>query len=370
MKYRLVELLECPQCRSPLTLSVKESRPVAVSSAKPFHCQLVCGRTGAAISTQAVACEACTSIEVVSGSLACRGCRDIFPIVGGVPWITGDLSLRREAAGTDLVAVYSHLWRNVTCKTDPGPNHLALMESTLGGGIIRGSMGLDVGSGCGADTVAMACQYPTVELISLDLSEGVYETYRRTEGLSNVHVVRGSVLSIPLRSQVCDFGYSFGVLHHTPDPLRGLKEIVRVLKPGGCVSLYLYEDHADNPWKAIPLKAVAALRRLTVRLNSRVLSALCYVLSPFVVFAFSIPAKIMCRFKVTRAIGEQMPFNFGTSPFSVHGDLMDRFGAPIEERYSREGVMGLLEGGELTAIRASKLKTLAGWVARGVKLDS
>jgi SAM-dependent methyltransferase len=238
--------------------------------------------------------------------------------------------------------------------------------AALGEPVVQGSLGLDAGSGCGPDTASMARRYPSVEILSLDISEGVYRTKYATAMLPNVHVIRASVLALPLRPGMCDFGYSFGVLHHTTDPQRGLQEIVRVLKANARVILYLYEDHADNPWKAAPLKAVTALRQLTTKLQPRILSALCYLLSPLVVVTFSIPARMLSRFGPTRALADQMPFNFGTSLFSVHGDLVDRFGAPIEIRYNREGVIALLQTCGLTEIRTTRLRTSAGWVARGV----
>jgi hypothetical protein len=75
----------------------------------------------------------------------------------------------------------------------------------------------------------------------------------------------------------------------------------------------------------------------------------------------------MRRFERTNGIAKRMPFNFGTSLFSVHGDLLDRLGAPIETRYDREGLVALLESGGLQKIRITKLKTAAGWVVRGAK---
>lgn len=142
---------------------------------------------------------------------------------------------------------------------------------------------------------------------------------------------------------------------------------MRILKPRGRVALYLYEDHAGNPWKAIPLKLVAGVRHLTTRLNTTLLSILCYALSPLVVLFFSVPARIFRRFESTWRVAACMPFNFGTSLFSLHGDLVDRFGAPMEFRYSRDSPRALMETCRLGDLRLTKIPTLAGWVARGVK---
>jgi SAM-dependent methyltransferase len=268
---------------------------------------------------------------------------------------------------SDTAALYSHIWSTGSPDAPPHPAHLEAMEEALGKSVVQGKMGLEAGSGSGNDTTAIAMRHPSVEIISLDISEGVYHTYHRTTGLSNVHVVRASVLAIPLKSDIFDFAYSYGVLHHTTDPEGGLREVVRVLRRGGVVSLYLYEDHADNPWKAIPLRLINAIRVVTTKLNARLLSGLCYLLSPFVVVVFSIPARIMFRYQATRRLAAQMPFNFGNSLFSLHTDLLDRFGAPVELRYGREKLVALLEACRLSNLITTKLRTIAGWAARGVK---
>lgn len=366
MKYRLVELLRCIRCHANLDVSDAKTRPVANVSGEIFPCRERCSLDRTTTIPAPARCAECVRTEIVAGTLACRQCGQEFRIVESVPWLFEPPSGSSGNALSGTVALYSHLWTATPPPASDEPPHVDGVEEALGESVVQGKLGLDAGSGSGSDTAALARRHPSVEVISLDMSEGVYATRRLTEGLPNVHVVRGSVLAVPVKSGVCDFGYSFGVLHHTTDPLQGLKEIVRALKAGGRMSLYLYEDHADNPWKALPLKAVTALRQVTTCLNAWVLSGLCYLLSPFVVLTFSIPAWIMRRFGSTRALAEQMPFNFGTSLFSVHADLMDRFGAPIEVRYSREGVTELLDACRLTDIRVTKLKASAGWVASGI----
>jgi SAM-dependent methyltransferase/uncharacterized protein YbaR (Trm112 family) len=367
MKYRLAELLQCVSCGGDIEVAKAETRPATGKSEETFSCRRYCALHRTTSLPSQEECRKCGQVEIMAGSLQCRACRQDFAIIGAIPWMF-------EAAGngdaiTQTASLYGHLW-STAASASPRfrtPCHAELVEEALGAPIVHGKIGLDAGSGCGTDTAVLATRHPSVEMISMDISEGVYATRKRTEHLPNVHVVRGSVLAMPVRSEVCDFGYSFGVLHHTTNPEQGLKEITRVLKPGGGVSLYLYEDHADNPWKAIPLKAITFIRRFTRRLNTKVLSALCYILSPIVVITFSIPVRIMRRVGPMRAIADQMPFNFGTSLFSVHGDLLDRFGAPIEVRYSSQQVMTLLQACSLMDIQITKLKDSAGWIARGIK---
>lgn len=51
---------------------------------------------------------------------------------------------------------------------------------------------------------------------------------------------RGSVLDLPKPDASFDLVISTGVLHHTPDPERGLAEVARVMKPGALCYISLY----------------------------------------------------------------------------------------------------------------------------------
>src|SRR5258706_4975316 len=56
---------------------------------------------------------------------------------------------------------------------------------------------------------------------------------------------------LPFESNRFDLGYSFGVLHHTPNTELALQELVRVVRPGGEVKVMLYNRHsiyAVNQW--------------------------------------------------------------------------------------------------------------------------
>ena len=51
---------------------------------------------------------------------------------------------------------------------------------------------------------------------------------------------QADALSLPFETEEFDFVYSLGVLHHTPNPQKGIDEIHRVLKKGGRCFIVLY----------------------------------------------------------------------------------------------------------------------------------
>lgn len=262
---------------------------------------------------------------------------------------------------------YGLLWGKNKSAPPVHKCHFESMRDLCGDAIARGPIGIDVGSGCGYDTFVMARDNPAVKVVSMDISNGVYKTRELTRSLRNVWILKGSTLNIPARDTTFYFAYSFGVLHHTISPEKSLLEISRVLKKDGPVFLYLYEKHSDNPIKYFALKIVALLRTVTIKLPPRLLYIFSVILSPFIFIVFSLPAKVLMSFKATRCLAEKLPFNFGANPFSLWGDIYDRFSAPLEFRFEKAEVLNLLNECGFKNITITRFTGGAGWVAWGYK---
>ncbi|MDP3731672.1 MAG: class I SAM-dependent methyltransferase [Candidatus Omnitrophota bacterium] len=245
--------------------------------------------------------------------------------------------------------------------------HFNKMQEVIPEPIVRGRVGIEIGSGCGYDTYIMAKGNPFVKIISLEISDGVYKSRKLTCALENVRVINGSASSIPAKDNIFDFAYSFGVLHHTPDPLRCLKEIARIIKKDAAVYLYLYEDHSENQAKHLVLIMVKLLRKITTRMPPKILYVISFLASPFIAIIFSYPSRFFKHFKITHPLSERMPFNFGTHPFSLTGDLYDRFGAPIEHRFDKDEVYNMFIECGFCGVFITRLRDSAGWVVRGYK---
>ena len=93
---------------------------------------------------------------------------------------------------------------------------------------------LDAGCGAGHASAAVAPQVR--EVVALDLTASMLEQVRTLaaqRGLSNVQTAHGDVESLPFEDARFDHVISRYSAHHWPNPAAALREIRRVLKPGG-----------------------------------------------------------------------------------------------------------------------------------------
>jgi 2-polyprenyl-6-hydroxyphenyl methylase / 3-demethylubiquinone-9 3-methyltransferase len=97
--------------------------------------------------------------------------------------------------------------------------------------------------GCGTGVCSLALSEISDEVVGFDLSSGSLNTAKGLAeklGRKNIRFQQGSLLEIPLPSNNFDLVWSWGVIHHTVDPVRALDELVRVLQPGGTLVLAVY----------------------------------------------------------------------------------------------------------------------------------
>lgn len=100
---------------------------------------------------------------------------------------------------------------------------------------------LEIGVGMGADHVRFAQAGPA-RLVGLDLTpRAVALTRERAAGLGvDATVFVGDAEHLAFPDHLFDLVYSWGVLHHSPDTQAALREVRRVLRPGGVARIMVY----------------------------------------------------------------------------------------------------------------------------------
>ncbi|HTP81012.1 MAG TPA: class I SAM-dependent methyltransferase [Bacteroidota bacterium] len=112
---------------------------------------------------------------------------------------------------------------------------------------------LEVGCGLGTDLIQFA--RAGAEVTGIDLTPQSIDFVRkrfRLEGLP----LRADVADaehLPFDDDSFDVVYSFGVLHHTPNTQRAVREVYRVLKPGGEAVVMLYHKNSFHVRVGTPL---------------------------------------------------------------------------------------------------------------------
>ena len=88
--------------------------------------------------------------------------------------------------------------------------------------------------GCGTGALAAELAGHVRQVIGIDNSAAMLKTAaRRTAELNNVRILRGDLLAIPLDDGSCDAAMLLLVLTYVPEPTAVLREMARIIKPGG-----------------------------------------------------------------------------------------------------------------------------------------
>lgn len=98
---------------------------------------------------------------------------------------------------------------------------------------------LDVGCGPGSITLGLAALVPQGSVVGVDTSHELMrrnEKEAREKGVENVRYELGDIYALPFEDGVFDVTHVHQVLCHLTDPLRALREIRRVTRPGGIVA--------------------------------------------------------------------------------------------------------------------------------------
>ncbi len=122
---------------------------------------------------------------------------------------------------------------------------------------------IEIGCGRGVDSMMIAAAMkPGGRFFGIDYSPQSVEVARSNANALATAVVPeyavGNAESLDFSDGTFEAAYSMGVLHHTPNERAAIKEIHRVLKPGGKAYVFLYRKPAPKVAVAKLLRALQA----------------------------------------------------------------------------------------------------------------
>lgn len=119
---------------------------------------------------------------------------------------------------------------------------------------------LDAGCGTGVSTEYISHLNPEAEVLGIDLSERAIATATQrcqSSGATNVQFRQLSIYDVNQLEGEFDWINCVGVIHHMPDPLKGLQALASKLAPGGFIHLFVYA--AIGRWEISLMQRAIAL---------------------------------------------------------------------------------------------------------------
>ncbi len=362
MKRRLLDLIVCVKCRGTLTV-------------EPFQ-----EETGAGI---------------VEGALCCEGCGVTFPIIEGVPRLLDPALLAlmqprypqffachpeflpratNGPSGDPLADTLESFTRQRLDLRPPGPEFVSQwrehLRRNVGGALtlatLRDKLILDVG--CGFGRHLYIANEAGAETVGVDLSGGIDVARQNNLGYPRCHLVQANILDRPFREDCFDVAWSFGVLHHLPDPRTGFATIVPLARrDGGVVIIWVYGYRGMA--FTYRLSHMRLLHRVTRGMSSAVRVRISKVMAALLSGLYWEPLKIARRTGLGRVV-ERLPLtdHVEQSWIARVAAVHDRLSTPITHFHDRDELVEWFHMAGLIDVVVEDTSR-RGWRAHGFRLD-
>lgn len=150
-----------------------------------------------------------------------------------------------QPAGNPFDRWASRYDRSIHQKLIFGPVHKAVLNAFSMSGTVPRDV-LDVGCGTGRLLESAGRRWPESRLVGIDASERmIAEARGKHDGDARFSFKQGDASILPLENASSDVVFSTMSFHHWGDPAAAVREIARVLRPGG---LFLLADISPPLW--------------------------------------------------------------------------------------------------------------------------
>jgi SAM-dependent methyltransferase len=308
MKRSLVRLLACPACGHPDL----QLRAVRTERRADW--------TG--VRTTEVGDSAL--VDVLEGALECVECHVAYPIRDGVPRMMPPDEPAGPATG--------HRWTEFDDAVPEYEQNFRELCEPLGPTDFVGRVVLAAGCGFGRHAF-FAARYGA-EVVALDSSaEAVASAAKNLSASSLAHVVQGDIARPPLRRDVFDIVYSFGVLHHVVSARRAFASLRECVRPGGRLLVWVY-----GPRQGLIRIVTGALRGATAEMRPEHLYRFSQALALGVRTFSHAPYRVLRRAPGMHGVVTHLPLHdHARWPFGiVVADVYDRLRVPVTGYFTGE----------------------------------
>ncbi|MCA6379085.1 MAG: class I SAM-dependent methyltransferase [Cytophagales bacterium] len=200
---------------------------------------------------------------------------------------------------------------------------------------------LDVGCGSGRWALYLSDRVKFIEAI--DPSSSVWTAKKLLRNLNNIRVTHASVENLPFADNSFDLVYSLGVLHHVPNTYLAIQRCFEKAKHRGFFLLYLYYN-LEN--RGIIFRFFFScsniLRNIISTLPSSAKKLICNVIATLVYWPLAKLSAFVSYFSTS--LSSKLPLSYykKTSFLIMRNDALDRFGTPLEKRFSKGEITDML----------------------------
>ena len=262
----------------------------------------------------------------------CPGCSATYRIVGGVP---------RFVASDDYAHTFTFEWlRHRQTQLDAGPDGISERTFRHKTGLVPADVAgrLVLDAGCGMGRFAEVVSRWGGVCVGVDLSRAVEAAAENIGTRPNVFLAQADLRRLPFRDETFDVIYSIGVLHHTPDCAASFRGLLRYLRPGGTIVVWLYAKD-DSMW----MRTADVYRRATIHMPPRLLYALSHLAVPMY-YAYRIPV-------LGRGLRALLPLNAQPDPSWRVLDTFDWYSPRYQSKHTYPEVYRWFQDAGLQNIR-------------------
>ena len=220
--------------------------------------------------------------------------------------------------------------------------------------------------GCGTGRWAQFICPKIKKLNCIDPSTAIDIAKKRLKKFKNVEFFQAPIDKVNIKENSQDFGYSLGVLHHIPDTKKALSDCVKILKPGAPFLIYIYYAFDNKPlWFKLIWRLSDLLRKLIIFLPPNLKNIATDFLALFIYFPLAKSALFLE--KINKNIIKNFPLSYyrKSSFYTMRTDARDRFGTPLEKRFTKDQIKKMMSESGLTNIKFSDKEPF--WCSLGYK---
>jgi ubiquinone/menaquinone biosynthesis C-methylase UbiE len=218
----------------------------------------------------------------------------------------------------------------------------------------KGTSVLEVGCGSGRFIKYLSTRAGFI--VGVDPSHAIYAANDLIGKADNVVLAKASANDLPFAPRSFDFVYSIGVLHHIPDTFEAMRACVEMVKPGGYFFTYLYYD-LDNRGVAFRsiFHASTLIRKVVSKMPGKPKRFVCDLLAVGLYMPFVGFGRLLRSLGVKKEIRRKVPLHGyeNKSFYIIRNDALDRFGTPLEQRFTKAEITSMMTRCGLSDLRFS-----------------